>query len=69
MKDFGKRLRELRKEKGYTQAEFAARVGIAQNTLSQFENEIAMPSIPVLIAIAQTLDVSTDFLLGLSENI
>ena len=61
---FGERLRALRKEMGYTQGEFAERVGIAQNNISQYERNKIQPSLSRLEWICMALDVSATELLG-----
>ena len=45
---FGKRLRELRKEHGYTIEQFADMVGISKSTLGYYENDKRMPDIEIL---------------------
>ena len=42
---FGKRLKELRKEHGYTIEQFADMVGISKSTLGYYENDKRMPDI------------------------
>lgn len=37
MKNFGERIRELRKERGITSYEMATRLGISRNTLTNWE--------------------------------
>jgi putative transcriptional regulator len=38
------RLRELRDERGWTQAELAARVGVTRKTINTIENRVFVPS-------------------------
>ena len=61
---FGKRLRELRKENGYTIEQFADMVGISKSTLGYYENDKRMPDIEILARIADTLSVNADYLIG-----
>ena len=61
---FGKRLRELRKENGYTIEQFADMVGISKSTLGYYENDKRMPDIEILARIADTLNVNADYLIG-----
>lgn len=61
------RLKDLRKEKGLTQAELAEKVGTTQATLSSWENErfsIASNYIPVF---CKFFNCSADYLLGTDE--
>ena len=61
---FGKRLKELRKAKGYTIEQFADMVGISKSTLGYYENDKRMPDIEILVRIADTLNVNADYLIG-----
>lgn len=61
---FGKRLKELRKAKGYTIEQFADMVGISKSTLGYYENDKRMPDIEILARIADKLNVNADYLIG-----
>ncbi len=62
------RLRSLREEKRLTQQQVADRLFIAQRTYSRYETgERAVP-LEVLVEISKFFDVSTDYLLELTEN-
>jgi len=63
---FSDRLKTLRGE--LKQAEFARKVGIAQNTYSRYESGERIPDIEVLVRLAARLGVSTDWLLGLDSK-
>ena len=72
MKDFnaketGKRIQELRSEKFLQQKELAEKVGVKQNSISRYESGVIVPSMEVLVHLAQVLDTTTDYLLGLSD--
>jgi transcriptional regulator with XRE-family HTH domain len=58
----GRRIRELR---GFeiTQAEFAARIGVAQSYLSALERGMKEPGAAVLLAISREFAKSVDWLL------
>ena len=60
------KIREARQKKRISQIALSAKIGISQETISAYENEKAYPSIKTLIKIAEALDTSTDYLLGLS---
>lgn len=64
---FAERLKELRIEAKMSQKQLAELLGVVQHTISNWEKEARQPDFDMLIKIAETLDVSTDFLLGLSE--
>lgn len=58
------RIQEIRKRKGIKQKELAAKLGIAANTLSQYEAGSREPDIETTKKIARELDVSVDELVG-----
>lgn len=64
MKDIGIHIKEQREVKGLSQKELATKIGVKQNTISQYENNIKRPSYEILILIADFFDVSVDYLLG-----
>lgn len=57
-KKIGGFLKELRKEKGITQEEFAERLNVSGRTISRWETGTNMPDISLLIEIAEFFDVS-----------
>ncbi len=59
----GQKLKELRKEKGWSQDEFAHAAEIDGRQVSRYENDRVMPSIEVVIRMAKAYNVSIDFLL------
>lgn len=61
------RLRIARERRGLTQRELAALCGIGENQINKYENRDGEPSARVLYLLAQQLDVSVDYLLGLSD--
>ncbi len=64
---FGERLRELRKEKGLSQDEFAKMLGSSKQILSRYELGQRSPKIEQVSKYAEKLKVSVDYLLGDSE--
>ncbi|TYP68895.1 helix-turn-helix domain-containing protein [Paenibacillus methanolicus] len=58
------RIYELRIESRLTQDETAARLGISRMALSHFETRKRRPGILMLDTIADHFNVSTDYLLG-----
>ena len=62
------RLRYLRKENNLSQRDLATILHIKQNTYSQYENGKRQLPIELLIALARFYNVSTDFILGLTDN-
>lgn len=67
MKIFSKRLRELRKEKGLTQADLASIFHKTRSTMGGYEAEDKEPDYDFLCTIAKYFHVSTDYLLGVSD--
>ena len=63
----GKRLRELRQERGLTQTEAAAALGLNSVTYLQYEKDQREPPLAVLVAMAKFYNTTTDYLLGLSD--
>ncbi len=61
--DLGKRIREARKKKMYTQQRLAEEAGIGEVYLSEIERGTKMPSLKVFMKIADALNVSADYLL------
>ena len=71
MNDFmllGKKIRQLRQDKGMTQKEFAHFVGCTAATLSAYENGTKSPALIVVKNIAESCGVSLDWLCGLDED-
>lgn len=61
------RLKELREESKYTQEQIAKILGVKQNTYSQYEKELRQIPIPLLIKLAKFYEVSTDYILELTD--
>lgn len=59
----GKRIRESRIKKGYTQQDLANRAEIGVVYISEIERGIKMPSLNIFIKIVDALDVSADYVL------
>lgn len=66
--DFGIRLKALRKAKGIGQEELAQAIGVQRASVSQYENSGTYPTVDRLIRIARYFGVTTDYLLGLTEE-
>ena len=61
---FNKRLREMRMKRGFTQQRLADVLEIALRSYQCYETGTRTPCYDLLILIADTLDVSLDYLLG-----
>ncbi|MDE6110760.1 MAG: helix-turn-helix domain-containing protein, partial [Eubacterium sp.] len=62
---FDENLRNLRKEKDYSQEYLAEKLGVTRQTISKWENGTAMPDLKKLIELADFFETSMDDLLGL----
>ncbi len=68
MQIFSNRLISLRKEKRLTQEELAKAIGKGRSTVSGYETEGKEPDIETLCCLARYFGVSTDYLLGYSDE-
>ena len=68
MKKFNERIRELREENNLTQTNLAKELLIDQRSLSFYEIGKYEPNLDTLKRIAIYFNVSTDYLLGLTDN-
>jgi len=60
--DIHNRIRQLRQERQWSQAELAEKVGIRQKQISAYETGVNNPSTEILIKLAEAFDVSLDYL-------
>ena len=64
MEKFHEKLKELRLQHGLTQAQLGEKVGVKQNTFTNWENGKREPSFENLVKLADLLEVSLDSLFG-----
>ncbi|MCW3490226.1 helix-turn-helix domain-containing protein [Dethiobacter alkaliphilus] len=64
---FGKRLRKVREEKGYTQSQLAGLINLSQQTIGHYELGRAKPDLETLQRIADIFNCSVDYLLGRTD--
>ena len=64
---FAERLKQLREENGYNQEYVAEYLGVKQQTYSRYENNVSEPDINTIQKLTVLFNVSSDYLLGLSE--
>lgn len=62
------RLRAIREQRGMSQADLAEQCGIGRNLIYRYEAKGVQPSSDHLAKIARTLNVSADYLLGLTDK-
>lgn len=61
------RIKELRKKRGLIQQRLASELGITQQMLSKYEGDVSLIKVDVLKKIAKYFNVTTDYLLGVSD--
>jgi len=64
----GDRLKEIRELRGYSQDEVAERLQLGDTQMNRYEKGKADPSQEVLVRLATDLNVTTDYLLGLTDD-
>ena len=64
MSALNENIRALRMARGLSQVEFAERLGVTKQCVSNWENDNVLPSIEMLIKLSDFLGVTTDHLLG-----
>lgn len=68
--NYGERLRQLRRERGFTQEEIALRADITTSYYGQLERGIANPTISMLNKICEVMDISiTDIFTDSNTNL
>ena len=60
---FGEKLRQQRKQCGWSQDELGSKIGIHGRHIGKYENDQVLPNAETLIKIARTFNVSVDYLL------
>lgn len=61
------RIKQLRENRGLIQELLASELGITQQMLSKYERDITLIKIDILKKIAKYFNVTTDYLLGISD--
>ena len=62
------KIKELRKQHGWTQAELAKKLSVSQQTIGSWEVGRAEPNSDALTKLAQLFNVTTDYLLGRNQT-
>ncbi len=68
MESIGYRISKARRYRNMNQKELAEKAGITEASLSRYENEIREPRSQALRNISDALEISTDYLLGFSDE-
>lgn len=67
MEIFIERLKELRTEKGLSQAQLAKETGLGKTAICYWEIGKRVPSATAIITLAKYFNVTTDYLLGVGD--
>jgi len=68
MDNLGEKLKKLRLEKGVTQKQIADYLSVTPHSVQRFEYGTNKPSLENIAKLADYFEVSTDYLLGRSDN-
>lgn len=61
---FSENLKALRKQRGFTQEELAARLNVVRQTVSKWEKGLSVPDADMLMRLAEILETTVSTLLG-----
>lgn len=61
-KECGKRIQQLRKERGLTQEQLAEQLNVSQNTIAKIEFGLRRPFVDFLIELSEFFNISTNYL-------
>ncbi len=64
---FGKRLKEIREERGISQIKLASAIGVSKAIVSLWENGLREPTLSNLVLLADFFGQSIDYLAGRTE--
>lgn len=65
--EFTKRFNEILKNSGKTQVEIAKAIRVSKQCVNDYKTGKSFPSIETLYLLCEFLDVSSDYLLGLTD--
>lgn len=68
MDSFGKKLRDAREVKGFSQAELARQISSHHSIIGKYERDEVKPTVDVIKKLADVLDTTISFLMGETEN-
>jgi transcriptional regulator with XRE-family HTH domain len=66
--EFNERVTLVREEKSLSRADFAALVGTSVDLIGKYERGETIPPLFVALKIAEVLDCSLDYLVGITDN-
>lgn len=65
---FGKLLKDLREEKGFSQEKLAEKSDLHRNTIALIENAKRQPSLKTIFALAKALNIAPSEMIGKLEK-
>ena len=65
---FNERVREMRLERGLSQSKLARMIGVVDRNYQRYEQPDNVPSYRHLLALADALEVSVDYLMGRTDK-
>ena len=65
--DFMNRIKQLRKEFGFTQQELANKLKCSKSIIGLYESELRKPSMEILLKLSSIFECNIDYLLGVSN--
>lgn len=68
MFNFAERLKSMRQSKGITQKQLGEAIGASERGIQNYELGQSKPKFEIIVALADYFDVSTDYLLGRSDD-
>lgn len=68
MVTFGRKLKECRSEKGFSQTELAKKIDTYHSIIGKYERDEVKPTIDVVKKLADVLDTTVGYLLGETED-
>jgi len=66
--NIGSKITELRKTKGWSQAELAGEINVSRVIIGRYERNEAVPSIDIAKKMADIFGISLDYLVGEGKN-
>ena len=67
--DFGKQIRQIRKDAKLTQEQMAAKLNVSRQAVSNWENNKVLPDLEMIITISRVFGLSLDQLMVVSSSL
>ena len=67
--DFGKQIRQIRKDAKLTQEQMAAKLDVSRQAVSNWEDNKYLPDLEMIITISRVFGLSLDQLMVVSSNL